>query len=228
MTIPQTPESEKELIDLPEEQESVTDWGSLDEPQGDLNDDEVLLSSELSGAEQQSQQDADFKAVEPVDDLDSLITLDAVIAEPSATAPADIDDLDALLGESMAVKRSNDAAKAAKERLKRGGMSQAERLETEALIRQWELAHEWKPEANVALFTRQVCHCGVEQTCFNRLMTRMRHRHLAHSAMRWLPAEVAQSVLPNETTIRVVKVPLCGSCAETKGWSMVNPILWKE
>jgi hypothetical protein len=217
---PDTPANELPIVEIPEDQESVTDWGSLDSPQEDDTQPQAAADEELDALleGEPKRRATDKIAAEIADNIDPAHDF----------RPDPLDELDALLGESLDIKRTNDAARSAKERLKRGGMSAQEKAETEALIRQWELAHEWKAEANVALFSMQMCKCGLSHTGFMRLMTRLRHRHLAHAAMRWLPAEVSQASLPNETVFSVSKVPMCIGCADAKGWSMENPIIWKD
>ena len=102
--------------------------------------------------------------------------LEDLLAESQADdSPDDSDPLAELLAESLAATREALEAKQARERAKRGGQSAAEAAEDAERIRRWELAHEWKAVANVALFERHTCACGRHQTIFRQLMTRQQH-----------------------------------------------------
>jgi hypothetical protein len=149
---------------------------------------------------------------------------DAEADEPEAEP---VDPLEVLLQESLADKREVDRAKAARERMKRGGNGYTERIADEALIRQWEEKHEWQAQANVAMFSVQMCACTSHRFVFEQLMTRQVHRHMRLS-QRWVKTETSQAALPNETVIRNVHVPMCAVCAESKGWSLASATTWEN
>lgn len=159
--------------------------------------------------------------------------LDALIAEDVAGKPPvaadDMSELDDLLEEAMAGQRDAAAAKAARERLKRGGLSAAERAEDAARIAAWEAAHEWEAVASVAVWHQLRCSCvtAMSVTVFQGLFTRETHRRLK-ALQRWRRVEAADAKLPPETAIRVVPVPMCAACSEGKGWSFDNAYLWKD
>jgi hypothetical protein len=155
------------------------------------------------------------------DDLDDLLQESL----PSGSAGADIDPLDALLAESLAESREQLEAKLARDRAKRGGQSAAQKAEDDERIRRWELAHEWKAIANVALFERYRCACGRQSTIFRQLMTRQQHRHLRDS-QRWQRAESSIADLPNEVVVQKWDSPMCPSCAPQAGFEFRNVTEW--
>ena len=138
----------------------------------------------------------------------------------------DFDDLNALLSDSLQSERERADAKATRERLKRGGLSTTERIEDEARIAAWEARHEWEDVANVGQFRRYDCHCGQHHTVFEQLMVKQRHRHLRDS-FRWQQQAASQVVLPNETVIRLISVPVCECCIATKGWDLSTATEWR-
>ena len=139
---------------------------------------------------------------------------------------ADTQELDELLEESMAAARERLEAKAAHDRAKRGGQSAAEQAEDAERIRRWELAHEWKTVANVALFERHTCACGRHQTIFRQLMTRQQHRHLRGS-QRWQQADASIANLPNEVVVQKWETPMCPACAPHAGFEFRNVTEWQ-
>lgn len=137
-----------------------------------------------------------------------------------------IDPLDELLAESLAATREAADAKIARERIKRGGGSAKERAEDEARIQRWELAHEWKPVANVALFERHECACGRHQTIFRQLMIRQQHRHL-HMSQRWQQTTASIADLPSEVVVQKWASPICVQCAPRAGFTFNNVTEWQ-
>lgn len=138
---------------------------------------------------------------------------------------AESDPLDDLLAESLAASREALEAKLARERRKRGGQSAEQQAEDAERIRRWELAHEWRPVANVALFERHECACGKHHTIFRQLMTRQRHRHLRDS-QRWQQADAALADLPNEVVVQKWETPMCPTCAPQAGFEFRRVTEW--
>lgn len=136
------------------------------------------------------------------------------------------DPLNELLAESLAATREALEAKAARERRKRGGQSAEQQAEDAERIRRWELAHEWKAIANVALFERYTCACGRHQTIFRQLMTRQQHRHLRDS-QRWQQADAALADLPNEVVVQKWETPMCPACSPQVGFEFRNVTEWQ-
>ena len=158
---------------------------------------------------------------EEFDELEALINLKPV---PAADEPDEgFDELEELLGEAMKDKKLAEEVKAARAKAKGGFGLSADDL---ARIKRWELAKEWLPVANVALFRRYECDCGYHSTLFEGLMLEQRHRADTH-ANRWTTQETSQAALPNKTAIRKSYVPLCQRCAAGKGYSLVTDIEWE-
>lgn len=179
---------------------------------GDL-DEEVALDAETAQA----------------NDTDSIDPLEAFEAELAGVPEADADDpfaeLDGLIADGMRERSEAAAAKAARERMKRGGLSAVERAEDAARIRAWETKYEYTPEANVALFTQYECACGSRKTVFTALLERQRHK-VMQTTRRWLPAEAAKADLPNETALTRKAIPVCWDCAPAKGWDLAKAYTW--
>lgn len=153
-------------------------------------------------------------------DLEDLLT------ESQSSLEESDDPLNELLAESLAATREALEAKAARERRKRGGQSAEQQAEDAERIRRWELAHEWKAVANVALFERYTCACGRHQTIFRQLMTRQQHRHLRDS-QRWQQADAALTDLPNEVVVQKWQTPMCPACSPQVGFEFRNVTEWE-
>ncbi len=144
-----------------------------------------------------------------------------------------VDDTFSELDELLAKKIHDAQAKqalqgkvaAARERLKRGGTSAAERAEDLARIARWEALYEWKDDANVALYHRFSCACGAHSTVFEAMMRKQQHRHLRDSR-RWVAADSWSPDLPNEVAIRKTSTPICPKCSEGKGFGFRNVTEW--
>lgn len=142
---------------------------------------------------------------------------------PLPTSDAnDLDELEALLGEAMADAKDVQAVKAARAKAKGGFGLSADDLDR---IRKWELAKEWLPVANVALFRRYTCQCGYHSTVYEGLMLEQRHRH-SKAANRWTTQDSSVASLPNKSAIRKTSVPMCQRCADSKGFSLITDLEW--
>lgn len=138
-------------------------------------------------------------------------------------ASDDFSELDDLLADAMQERRETQSVIETRKRAKAGfGLS----TEDQDRVRRWELAREWLPVANTAVFRRYVCACGFHSTVFEGLFLEQRHRHSSH-ANRWTAAEASQANLPNDTAIRVKSIPMCQRCAESKGFSLKTDIIWE-
>ena len=140
---------------------------------------------------------------------------------------ADADDLEALLGESMAAVYEAKATKAAQERLKRGVYSStAERSEDAARIEAWRAAHEWEAVASVALFHEHRClSCKSEAQVFGGLFVRELHRHLSYT-QRWRRVAAVPADLPTEVALSPIEQPMCMECCTPKGWDVERCYGW--
>jgi hypothetical protein len=179
-------------------------------------DDDLELDTLAPGASEADEIEAEMEAlIEQADDDEE--------AAPAPTSdPDDLTDLDALLGEAMAERSTAQSVADARKKAKGGYALSPDDL---ARIRAWELAREWLPVANVALFHRYECKCGKHSTVYEGLMLEQRHRH-NKTANRWTTQENADSKLPNQTAIRKSQVPMCPACANTKGWDMRAKLEW--
>ncbi len=180
------------------------------------------LDEEPDFLDTESQAFAEAEEVEATeaDPLQSLLD-DTPVAAPTTDS---LDDLDALLAESTTAMRDAQAAKAARDRVKRGGLTQRELAEDLERIRAWEAAHEWAAAANAIRFLQQDCECGRSHQIFTGLLRREVHRTMRFS-QRWVAVPSALADLPNEVLIARAKVPLCGHCAEGKGWDVTKAMV---
>lgn len=143
---------------------------------------------------------------------------------PDADDPEEgFDELEELLGEAMKEKQLGETVKQARARAKSGYQLGADDL---ARIRAWELAREWLPVANVALFHRYACACGNHQTVFEGRMLEQRHR-IQRTSNRWTAQATEQPGLPKKTAIRKSTVPMCQRCTADAGYSLVTDLEWQ-
>ena len=182
------------------------------------SDDDLVLDTLKPGA------GADSELEEEMAELLAQVGEEDSQAELTV-APADdgFGDLDALLGEAMAERSLSQSVIDARKRAK-GGYALSQ--DDQARIRAWELAREWLPVANVALFHRYQCACGKHSTVYEGLMLEQKHRN-NKTANRWTTQDASVANLPNRTAIRKSPVPVCPACAEPKGWKLSNAIEWE-
>jgi len=140
-----------------------------------------------------------------------------------------MDELDSLLNESLSIVRDIAEAKAARERVKRGGQSAEDKAADAARIASWEAQHVWKPEANVARFVEQECRsCGDCQYIFTGLLQRQSHRHIkTDGSQRWVQADKQIVALPNEVMLAHTDVPFCIECSDVAGF-MLKTARWES
>lgn len=142
------------------------------------------------------------------------------VGGPVEEAIDPLEELDRMIAGELESKREANRVKDSRERLKRGGQSLAEREADLERIHTWELRHEWKAAANVAVFIEQHCEsCGAVHRTFEQLMLRQVHRHVANS-QRWQAASAIMANLPNETVVRRQSVPLCAECCHRAGFDV--------
>lgn len=148
------------------------------------------------------------------------IPLDNLLSESLDHAAATF-SLDALLGESIALKDERDAEKELRKKIQRGGGSAAEIEADKALLRQWDRQREWKLKANVLVFTRQLC------TACDSYHTTVEGRFELLSSNRIQSATKLQSVvvfsipdLPREVLYHDALVTVCHDCADNDGWPL--------
>lgn len=151
-----------------------------------------------------------------------LPELEDLISESTAQAEFDLPDLGDLLGAAKAEAADKIAAKTARERLAKGGLTAAERAEDLARLREWEARNLYRPVANVACFTESGCdRCGDYSYTFTGLMERQVHRHI-DTTQRWLAVNKIKTGLDNEVMIHRQTTPFCIECMGEVGFSLNN------
>jgi hypothetical protein len=169
----------------------------------------------IDGPEDTLDSDEDFQ------ELESLINPKPV---PDADDPEEgSDELEELLAGAMEERKLDEYAKAARTKAKGGYGLSADDLER---IRQWELRREWIAVSNTAIFKRYICACGYHSTIFEGLMLEQRHRSDSH-ANRWTAQDASVANLPNNTAVRVKKIPMCQRCASSKGFPISSEVIWE-
>lgn len=150
--------------------------------------------------------------------------LEDLLDSAKSEAQDDLPELEDLLGEATAHQRDVKAAAEARERLRRGGLTVAERQADAARIREWEAKHEWAAQANVARFVESRCeNCTGEDDedgytyLFTGLFERQTHRHIK-DATRWVKVTTAKAALPNEVMVAREVTQMCGECCEGIGF----------
>ena len=135
---------------------------------------------------------------------------------------SDLPDLDDLLTSAVAARNDKVAAKQSRERLAKGGLTQQEREEDLARLREWEARNLYKPVANVARFVESCCaNCGEFSYLFTGLMERQAHRHV-DTTQRWLATQTAKTGLDNEVMVARQTTPFCIECMDRVGFTLNN------
>lgn len=177
-------------------------------------------------------QEIDFRGlVEEPAPADQELTV--VTEAELASGPVELDDLEALLAESLSARSLEARVKADRKRLAAGAgdLSPEEREKLRATILRWETDYEWQPLAFVALVEEQVCsHCAARATHFIGLYQRQQSRRdeSAHRFVLWTPQLVVGDAarLPREHARRHREVPVCGSCLPLQEFHSACP--WPE
>lgn len=178
-------------------------------------EDELELELELDNSEPANSSDDEIEA-----EMEGLIEEAAKEDEPDLAN--ELSDLDDLLNEAMAERKDAQSVAEARKKAKGGYALSSDDL---ARIKAWELAREWLPVANVALFHRYECACGKHNTVYEGLLLEQKHRHNS-TANRWTSQEEPASRLPKKTAVRTTSVPFCPVCSEAKGWKISNELEW--
>lgn len=148
-----------------------------------------------------------------------LPALEDLATEASADSLPDLDDL---LGTAKAEAKDKAEVKASRNRLAKGGLTDREREEDLARLREWEARNLYKSVANVACFTESCCErCGDYTYLFTGLMERQAHRHVA-TTQRWLATKVAKTGLDNEVMVTRQTTPFCLACMTEVGFTFNN------
>jgi hypothetical protein len=129
-----------------------------------------------------------------------------------------VDLLESLLQESLSTIKDRAFVKEGRKKLAQGKYNTAEKAEIDAKIKEWELAREWKPAANVAMFNTQSCRCGSRHAIFSGWFQRQHHRK--SNIDRWVRPEADPiPSLPNERQdLELSPTTICASCAPAQGF----------
>lgn len=121
-------------------------------------------------------------------------------------------DLDALLAESEAMAQEKAKVKSARKQLYN---SPQEADSLVRYIRDYETKREWKPQANVAYFEKQVCaRCGESHITFAGYY--QRQTSVKDRIDRWVKVDCRNEGLPDEVKVIESSVPVCYSCCTGK------------
>ena len=151
-------------------------------------------------------------------ELDDLLKPPAPAAQTKLDELDELDELDGLLAEAKAESKLAQQVKEARARAKSGYGNTPEDQER---IRKWELAREWLPVANTALFERYECQCGHHQTVFKQLMLEQVHR-FSKTVTRWTAATTYTPGLPRRTKVSAYLVPMCQRCCRDQGFQLTS------
>jgi len=140
------------------------------------------------------------------------------------TPMSGFEELEAMIDEGMAAKREAEAASKARERLVKGVGTSEQIAEDAALVRAWEIAHDYRSAGLAALFIEQECaSCGDCQYLFEGLFERREHRTQAN-VRRWerVPEGAMLPTIKREIMKQYRSVPFCGECCEREGFSFLR------
>lgn len=156
-----------------------------------------------------------------IDESFDFAELDALLAPPPPATQAkldELDELDSLLEEAKADAKLAQQVKEARAKAKSGYGNTPDDLER---IRKWELAREWLPVANTALFNRYECQCGHHTTVFQQLMLEQAHRQ-QRATVRWTAATSYSPGLPRRAKVTAYLVPMCQRCCRDHGFQLTS------
>lgn len=149
---------------------------------------------------------------EEMEELQGLLQA-AVKPEPDPFA-----DLDDFLAGVEAKAAEDKSIKASREFLKKGGLTQEQRRETEAKIREWEARRVWQTVANVGIWDQHVCeNCGHTHRMYSHVMAKQVHR--TTGSPRMVMVEDWDETLPYLVGLQKSTTPLCIDCIEEFGMS---------
>lgn len=151
-----------------------------------------------------------------------------IFDEEEENPPGDFTDLDSLLANALEESRLHAMGKVMREELRLSKDAQ-ERERLFARIRTWEDKYEWNTTSRCVGFERIQCLCGVASHNFIGYYLHQTHKKIRHGK-RWVlenesgltPNTPTLKDLPCEALYRTRTVPICYSCAETKGFSLAQ------
>ena len=154
-------------------------------------------------------------------ELDSMfMPEDEALLENEALGSEQEFSLEGLLSEAMQDVNEAKRMKEARQKMLRGGMSPAQKLQLEQDLIKYELIKMWDVQAYSALFHTQLCQCcGSRNRHFLGYFQRQQHR----SSMidRWVIAGIehlSAHKYPKEVKETLEVLPTCHTCAVVDGW----------
>jgi hypothetical protein len=139
--------------------------------------------------------------------------LDELLGQGGGQAP--VDDLDALLRESVQARDEALTIANMRKRLQRGALSAKEKEEIAATVAAWEARNVWSTVANVAVFEEVVCTCGFYTRVFSHLMHKQQHK-TSPGITRLIRTEQIVEGLPRLTAQQQSTVEMCWECADKR------------
>lgn len=158
--------------------------------------------------------------------------LDEPLTANHLPADGDLSELDSLLAESLAAQAERAEVKAARERIKRGGLSAEQAALDNALVALWADQYEWQSVTTAGIFNRYTCACGATHTVFDCVMVEQKHRGQPFTR-RWINPSTEHRAQPRSmpaertTIVREHQVGVCGACAPQSGWRLEGATIWK-
>ena len=147
------------------------------------------------------------------DDLLDLLSESLAMKKASKEA-APVDDLDALMAESLSYKEKELAVKRAYAAARKGfsGFSAEEAAACNAIVRAWDTEQNWIPVQDLAVYHRFTCNCGECHYVFSRFMQRQDHKR--NGSARWVTVEEIDVDLPRASAVQDFTCAMCTECAE--------------
>ena len=136
--------------------------------------------------------------------------------------PTNFLSLDDLLTESIAQIAENDKEKAIRNRLRHNRISDpTEKLEAQAMLRQWDTQREWNRSANVLVFNRQKCKfCNTFHTTLEGYFERYDNKRLAGTTKQTAVKSFERLDLPKEVVYHDSLIEICHACADNSDWPL--------
>ena len=151
---------------------------------------------------------------------------------PAPGTHGGLDELEALLSESMAQVAERNETKAARERLRKGGQSAEQTALDNELVALWADRYEWQAVSTAGIFNRYTCACGSTHTVFDCVMVEEASRRDKFTR-RWINPSTEHRAqprtMPSERTtiVREHQVGVCDACVAASGWKLEGAATWK-
>lgn len=148
------------------------------------------------------------------DDLLDLLS-ESLAMKKASKETAPVDDLDALMAESLSYKEKELAAKRAYAAARKGfsGFSAEEAAACNAIVQAWDTEQNWIPVQDLAVYHRFTCNCGECHHVFHRFMQRQDHKR--NGSARWVTVVESDGDLPRAAAVQDFKTLICTECADT-------------